>query len=80
MRAGNVEVDKEAWWYPDFEDEILKFPMGKHDDQVDAFAWVGLKLDKLIEASTAAELEEEEWEEYFADDLFMMGRNAHTGY
>lgn len=80
MRAKNVEIDKEAYWYPDFEDEILKFPMGKHDDQVDAFAWVGLFLDKLIEASTYQEIEEEEWEEMWADEMFSFGRSAYTGY
>ena len=80
MRAGGVEFDKDAFWYPDLEEEIVRFPMGKNDDQVDALSWIGLVLDKLIEASTAAEIEEEEWEEMFADELYSFGRNAYTGY
>lgn len=80
MRAGSVEVDKDAYWYPEFEEELLRFPMGKHDDQVDAFSWIGLVLDKLIEASTDLELAEEEWEEEYGEDLFSLGRNSYTGY
>lgn len=80
MRAGGVEFDKDAHWYPDLEEEITRFPMGKHDDQVDALSWIGLVLDKLIEASTSQELEDEEWEELFADEMFSFGRNTYTGY
>lgn len=80
MRAGGVEFDKEADWYPTLEEEFLRFPRGKHDDIVDATSWVGLILDKVIEASTKQEIEDEEWEEEFADELFSFGRNAYTGY
>ena len=27
-----------AFWLPDFQDEITKFPAGKHDDQVDSLS------------------------------------------
>lgn len=35
---GLIYVDREAAWYPLFENECLGFPRGKHDDIVDAFS------------------------------------------
>lgn len=35
-------------WYPEFKSELLAFPSGKHDDQVDAMGLVGQLLDKMI--------------------------------
>lgn len=81
MRAHGVRFDKEAEWYANFEDELLTFPRGKKDDQADAFAYLGLMLDILIEAPTRAEQEEEN----YLDDLALAddandGRNQYTGY
>jgi len=39
-----VHVPTDAPWYADFMNEILSFPFGKHDDVVDAFAWIGQML------------------------------------
>jgi predicted phage terminase large subunit-like protein len=36
FEAGNVLLPKEADWLADFENELLAFPSGRHDDQVDA--------------------------------------------
>lgn len=38
LEADKVLLPKEAPWLEDFERELLGFPNGKHDDQVDAFA------------------------------------------
>ena len=81
MRAHGVKFDKEADWYATFEDELLTFPRGKKDDQADAFGYLGLMLDILIEAPTRAEQEEED----YLDDLALAddgndGRNSYTGY
>ena len=81
LRAHGVKLDKEGDWYPLFENEMLSFPRGKHDDQVDAFAYLGLLLDLLIEAPTR----EEEEDELYADELEASGhtsngRNSYTGY
>jgi predicted phage terminase large subunit-like protein len=81
MRAKGVKFDKSADWYPNFEDELLTFPRGKKDDQADAFAYIGLMLDMLIEAATPKEMEDER----FADELEEAGlgndgRNELTGY
>lgn len=81
MRAGGVRFEKDSDWYMDFEDECMKFPRDRHDDQVDAFAYMGLLLDKMIEAPTAKEIEEEEYEEEYAESgLSDAGRNEYTGY
>lgn len=81
MRSHGVKFDKEADWYPNFEDELLTFPRGKKDDQADAFAYLGLMLDLLIEAPTKEAMEEEA----YLDDLALAddandGRNSYTGY
>lgn len=81
MRAGGVKFDKDADWYQKFEDECMRFPRDKHDDQVDAFAYLGKMLDKIIEAPTSKELEDEEYErEVNESNAGDTGRNAITGY
>jgi predicted phage terminase large subunit-like protein len=36
-----------APWYPDLRSELLSFPAGKHDDQVDALGLIGQLLDQM---------------------------------
>jgi hypothetical protein len=38
----------QASWYPAFRSELLSFPAGKHDDQVDALGLVGQLLDQMV--------------------------------
>jgi hypothetical protein len=38
-----------ASWYPAFRAELLSFPAGKHDDQVDALGLVGQLLDQMVQ-------------------------------
>lgn len=40
MQAGKVFFATRAPWYTELKNELLRFPAGKHDDQVDALAWV----------------------------------------
>lgn len=81
MRMGGVRFDKDADWFYDFEEEAILFGRGKHDDQVDALAYIGLILDKMIEGSTEREIEEEDYqEELNSSGLSTQGRNAYTGY
>lgn len=81
MRAHSVKFNKDADWYPIFENECLTFPRGKHDDQVDAFAYLGLMLDKLIEAPTKEEIEEDEYDaELRNGESSNAGQSAVTGY
>lgn len=82
MRAGGVEFDVNAEWFPDFQQELLQFPRGAYMDQVDAFAWIALGLEKIVEATPQDELDdmeyEEEWESSY--DVFSMGASSVTGY
>jgi len=34
-----VFFNRNALWYSDLERELLQFPVGEHDDQVDALAY-----------------------------------------
>jgi phage terminase large subunit-like protein len=80
MRAKTVKFSKDEDWYPVFEDEVLKFPRGVKDDQVDAFAWLGLLLDDITEAPTKQEEIEEEYELELRESNAATGRSAWSGY
>ncbi|HIB85076.1 MAG TPA: hypothetical protein EYO59_10925, partial [Chromatiaceae bacterium] len=36
IEAGRVFLPKDAHWLPEFQKEMVTFPKGKHDDQVDS--------------------------------------------
>lgn len=80
MRAGQVRFNKNADWWPEFEQELLTFDRGVHDDQVDALAWLGLTLDKMHEANTAEEDADESYLKEFKLTMQPQGRNVRTGY
>jgi predicted phage terminase large subunit-like protein len=44
MAMGGLYVPTRASWYPAFLQELLSFPRGKHDDQVDALGLIGQLL------------------------------------
>lgn len=80
-RAGSVYFDKQADWYNTFEDEVTKFPRDVHDDQVDAFSYLGMLLDKLVEAPTKYEQDEQDYLDELRDSGNNAdGRNTITGY
>jgi predicted phage terminase large subunit-like protein len=80
MRANACKFDKEAEWYQTFEEELMRFPRDRHDDQVDAWAYMGLMCDRMHDASTPEEEEEETWLLMEKDASLEEGRNTHTGY
>jgi predicted phage terminase large subunit-like protein len=81
MRAKTVKFDKKADWYSTFEDELTRFPRDVHDDQVDAFAYLGLLLNNLVEAPTQEEQEEDLYfDELDASEFNHDGRSMVTGY
>lgn len=80
VRAHTVKVDKSRDWYPTFEDEICSFPRSKHDDQLDAFAWLGMLLDKVLEAPTQQERDDEDYYDGLERNYRHRGRSAVTGY
>lgn len=80
MRAGGVEFDLEAPWFTVFQAEMLSFPRGRHDDQVDSLSWIGLLLDEIMPSKTPEEEEEEEYQEFIRFGISEEGRNPYTGY
>ena len=48
MALEGLYVPTHASWYSAFRSELLSFPAGKHDDQVDALGLVGQLLDKMV--------------------------------
>ncbi len=81
MRAGAVKFEKAADWYDKFESELMRFPRDRHDDQVDAFAYLGLILNKMSTAPTKQEMEEEEnADELRTSGFYDSGRSTVTGY
>jgi predicted phage terminase large subunit-like protein len=79
MRAGGVRFDKEKNWYASLVDEMLVFPRGQHDDQVDALAYIGLALDKVTLAPSQEERDDELYEQEFGSEIFE-GQSIYTGY
>lgn len=48
MAQMGLYVDFNAPWFAALRSELLSFPAGKHDDQVDALGLVGQLLDKML--------------------------------
>lgn len=48
MALDGLRMPIGAMWRADFEAELLSFPAGKHDDQVDALGLIGQLLDKMV--------------------------------
>lgn len=81
IKQGTVYFNGHADYYPDFEQEMLRFPRDKHDDQVDALAWIGLMLNEVQVGQTAQEAEDDAWEnEFESDDWNFSGMCRTTGY
>ena len=78
-RAGKVKFDKEADWYPDLEEELSKYPKFAYKDQFDAFAWLGLMLEEMVNPLTDEEEAEVEYQEQYYQHM-PTGRCAYTGY
>ena len=44
LASGTVYFPAAAPWLPEFEDELVTFPNGAHDDQVDCLAYAALEV------------------------------------
>ena len=58
MALDGLYVPERAPWYANFRAELLSFPAGKHDDQVDALGLIGQLLNKMVIGRPAAKPEE----------------------
>lgn len=81
-RARGVKYDQEASWWDELKTEMLRFPKGEHDDQVDSQSLLGLKLLDVGSANSPAEQAEEEYNLKFGRQANHQNRgvNATTGY
>lgn len=52
-----LHVPTDAPWYAEFRAELMSFPAGAHDDQVDALGLVGQLLDKMTAGRKPKEAE-----------------------
>lgn len=82
-RAGAIVYDKDAEWYPSYENENLRFT-GKgdavHDDQFDSTATLVKGFEDSSDLSEDDFLEEEELLMRSQDPRNTLGRCATTGY
>ena len=65
MRQGKVFFPRHASWMEDLLKELMGFPFSKHDDIVDALAWIGLMLQDMDrpQAEKQEKKEKKSWKE-----------------
>lgn len=85
MKAGSNRFDKEASWYPDFENELLDFTGVSEaiaDDKFDSASIIARGLEDFMdnEGDEDATSEEQEFEHEAAAFEESRGRSATTGY
>jgi predicted phage terminase large subunit-like protein len=77
MQIGKVYFDKSAPYFTDLHKEMLHFPAGKHDDQIDSLAWaIRLTLTRSAPREKRPEPKIKSWK----DDLHRYlpgGRGGH---
>jgi phage terminase large subunit-like protein len=64
MALDGLHVPQQAPWRQAFEAELLTFPAGRHDDQVDALGLVGQLLDRMIKGTAPRTLKAERRDGY----------------
>jgi predicted phage terminase large subunit-like protein len=64
MALHGLYVPTHAPWYPELRSELLAFPSGKHDDQVDALGLIGQLLDHMIAGQTPKKAEPDKRDGY----------------
>lgn len=74
FEAGKVKFAKDADWLPELERELVEFPGGRHDDQVDslsqALAWARNNAGQLALAISPLLIPKAEEDRWFRDDEF----------
>jgi predicted phage terminase large subunit-like protein len=75
MQLGKVFFNKAAHWFTDLYKELLHFPAGKHDDQVDGLAWsIRLTLSRAAPRPKTSEAKLPSWKDKLSG--FMKGRGG----
>ena len=68
MAMRGLRIPAFAPWKNEFEAELLRFPAGLHDDQVDAIGLVGQLLDKTVGAARRAKEPKDTMSDYRSVD------------
>lgn len=69
MRQGKVRIPTDAPWYEDFKQELLHFPVGRFDDQVDCFAYLGQILETMTAPRALQAKKPRSWQDKVAAHL-----------
>lgn len=79
-KQGKVHLPhpSECDWVEDFLAELLRFPSGVHDDQVDAFAWLGQMITEMSAAPTLTPPKKKSWKDRL--DEFVSQDEKHKSY
>jgi len=75
MRQGMVYFPEYEQWYEGLQDEMLRFPDGKNDDQVDALAWIGKMMEMFVPIPPPREEKKKSWR----DKLSALGVTTSGG-
>lgn len=78
MAMDGLHVPINAPWYEKFRSELLTFPTGRNDDQVDALGLVGQLLDKMISGTVQRPTVKPARDKYDRDDDEEEGVNWKT--
>jgi phage terminase large subunit-like protein len=71
MALDGLHLPRSVPWRQAFKAELLTFPAGRHDDQVDALGLVGQLLDRMVKGSAPKPQQDEREDRYaklFAND------------
>ena len=74
MQQGRVFFPKGASFTSSLVGELLRFPSGEHDDQVDALAWIGLMMAEFSTMPRTLKKKDQSWR----DRLDSVGANRRT--
>lgn len=76
MQQGRVHFPKNALWVQELTNEMLAFPSGKHDDQVDALAWIGQMILMLAPQREKRPPPKKSWRQRLGKQLRGGGRSS----
>jgi len=77
MQQGMVLLPKHADLTIELKNEMLRFPAGTHDDQVDAFAWCFQMLDKFTIHRDQKPKKEKTWRDRLSKHIGGSSKRSH---
>lgn len=79
-RAGKIHLPHPSWcpWVDELLFEMLRFPAGQHDDQVDAFAWIALMIQEMSPAVLPRPKKKKSWKDNL--DKFVTSGSTRKSY